>query len=237
MLSFMRYFSFDKSRRMFRDPQIAAEMDMDVADKGVLVPEPFGRKILTAAVAERIDLPRRALPDLRIVELVSPVSLAPAADDAVLVQQDLAVTEARFFRHSRLEGKHAGHGEEPVVEITDALRKVHQPAAFGIQRFSGVGPCMDRPEHGPVAGQLFGMELGIPAPDIDGVCPVRDGPVDERAEPEDLRAGIPEQVQVVFIIETERLVIGDGEPEAPLFPSDPRLRGDVLPGPKFQPAE
>ena len=55
------------------------------------------------------------------------------------------------------------------------------------------------------------MDLGISAADIDSVGIVRDRPVNERAEPDELRACITKQVQVVFIVKAEGLVIGDSD--------------------------
>ena len=70
---------------------------------------------------------------------------------------------------------------------------------------------MKRLAEGGIAGERLGVQLGVAAAEIDAGGLRRRGLAPDRAKKRNLRAGVGEQIEVVRIVETERLVAGDGQ--------------------------
>ena len=70
---------------------------------------------------------------------------------------------------------------------------------------------MKRLAEGGIAGKCLCMQLRVASSEIDAGGLRWRGLASGRAKKRNLRAGVGEQVEVVGIVETERLVAGDGQ--------------------------
>src|SRR5258708_231336 len=98
-----------------------------------------------------------------------------------------------------------------AVRIDQRLTQVHKPAAFGEYRFTGSLKSCNRFPHLSVGGKQTRMKLGIPTADIQPVDIVRELVISHWAERDKVRPSSLKERQVVWIIETKRLIPRDGD--------------------------
>ena len=87
--------------------------------------------------------------------------------------------------------------------------EIHEAATFGKARPPGSQGTTQGCAHRRVPAQGLGVEFGIAAAEIETVTG-RQGFIMERTEKDEVRSGLLQDLEAVFILETEGFVLGNG---------------------------
>src|SRR5215469_6487849 len=122
------------------------------------------------------------------------------------------------------EGKRARHWEGLALTAQDPSGQVHKAATFRVDHSSVIGEFLHCGKHFAVRTELVGVELGIPAAEVEGVGTFRQSGIPQGAEFHDLRPGFAERVEVIFVVKAEGAIASNRDPY-PLAWS--RWRGEI----------
>ena len=132
---------------------------------------------------------------------------ALARNQRILPRLQLDVAEADgFMLVFALPAQDSSHG----IPIQKAVQ-VQKSAALGKDGNAPRVRRAHRPQHGLVGGQLFRVQFGVAAAEVQAVGIRGRGGVLQRGEIGEPRAHLFEQLQFLRIIEAERRVLGDGD--------------------------
>ena len=199
----------ERREHVLRHDAVALAVD------AVAAPDPvrearFGRQVLEARIVELVRAHlgaaarfRRPRKRRRLVEH------DVAAPDRPLVHHDVPVDRA----------------DHPVAVSLprQRAREVHEPAALGIHGQARVDRGADPLAQRAVGLELAREELGKAAAD-DQRIDVRQLRVRERVERDERRAGGAQRVEVVRVVEPERAILRDADPDVGGASAAPRRR-------------
>src|SRR5215469_8952679 len=101
------------------------------------------------------------------------------------------------------QGKRARHWEGLALTGQDPSGQVHEAATFRVDHSSVIGELLHCGKHFAVRAELGGVELGIPAAEIEGVGTFGQRGIPQGAEFHDLRPGFAERIEVIFVVKAK----------------------------------
>jgi hypothetical protein len=139
-------------------------------------------------------------------------SRAGAAEDCLRLRLDLDVPERlELGAHPRFARDEADHRVAGAVEGDDRTREVHQASALRVHRPIPGGEGANRGEHPAVGGEPRGVDLRIPAPQVEPVDLGKSGVVKWR-ERDELGPFRFEPGEVVRVVKVKRFIARDPDP-------------------------
>ena len=145
------------------------------------------------------------------MEFVGRHGVASAAEQIVFFSLQGDVTETLQGRgHEGFARYGADPGPQAVLAVAKGLMEIHESPTFSDARQLGGQGTAKGCAHRRVLAQGPGIQFGIAAAEIETVTR-RQFPVVKGTEKDQVRAGLLQDLEAVFIIETEGFVPGDGQ--------------------------
>src|SRR5216684_893360 len=142
---------------------------------------------------------------------------------------DLRVAEIhQAFGHAHPQRQSTHHAGGFPFERDNLFSQIHQSAAFGVNRISGLRKLAHGGKHFAVSCKTFNIKFWVAPADIESIHIGRRSSILQRAEFDDLRAGRTECVEVIFVVEAKSPVAGyaDADASRQILPALPRSNAE-----------